>query len=213
MLPAVPLHSNNNFLPAAVSAMQRHVAAVVDSCGSLLPLPQPLCSPRRACQSYVCAFSTAGLVLEPLPVGAWAMLAVTTAVATKTLTFAQVGAGSRLLAVGSSSVCRRLAMGGAAALCWRSSGRCDLPPWMPAVDVHLLQHLPLSQAFSAFTNDVIWLIVVSFFFARVSREQACALHCPAALRQHACSGGRLQKAHAVARPAATQLLQWLGHIC
>lgn len=25
------------------------------------------------------------------------------------------------------------------------------------------------QAFSAFTNDVIWLIVVSFFFARVSR--------------------------------------------
>lgn len=32
----------------------------------------------------------AGLVLEPLPVGAWAMLAVTTAVATKTLTFAQV---------------------------------------------------------------------------------------------------------------------------
>ncbi|PRW20804.1 Dicarboxylate transporter chloroplastic [Chlorella sorokiniana] len=56
------------------------------------------------------ASTIAGLVLEPLPVGAWAMLAVTTAVATKTLTFA--------------------------------------------------------QAFSAFTNDVIWLIVVSFFFAR-----------------------------------------------
>lgn len=52
----------------------------------------------------------AGLVLEPLPVGAWAFLAVTTAVATKTLTFA--------------------------------------------------------NAFNAFTNDVIWLIVVSFFFAR-----------------------------------------------
>ncbi|KAL4428826.1 hypothetical protein ABPG77_005264 [Micractinium sp. CCAP 211/92] len=52
----------------------------------------------------------AGLVLEPLPVGAWAFMAVTTAIATKTLTFA--------------------------------------------------------QAFSAFTNDVIWLIVVSFFFAR-----------------------------------------------
>ncbi|GAB4819400.1 hypothetical protein N2152v2_006446 [Parachlorella kessleri] len=52
----------------------------------------------------------AGLVLEPLPVGAWAFLAVTTAVATKTLTFA--------------------------------------------------------AAFTAFTNDVIWLIVVSFFFAR-----------------------------------------------
>ena len=43
--------------------------------------------------------------------GAWAFLAASTAVATKTLTFA--------------------------------------------------------QTFSAFTNDVIWLIVVSFFFARV----------------------------------------------
>ncbi|EFN55902.1 hypothetical protein CHLNCDRAFT_56149 [Chlorella variabilis] len=52
----------------------------------------------------------AGLVLEPLPVGAWAFLSVSTAIATKTLTF-------------------------------------------PA-------------AFCAFTNDVIWLIVVSFFFAR-----------------------------------------------
>ncbi|KAK9820754.1 hypothetical protein WJX81_000132 [Elliptochloris bilobata] len=51
----------------------------------------------------------AGLVLEPLPTGAWAFLAVTTAVATNTLSF--------------------------------------------------------GQAFSAFTNDVIWLIVVSFFFA------------------------------------------------
>lgn len=53
----------------------------------------------------------AGLVLEPLPVGAWAFISATTAIATKTLTF-------------------------------------------PAT-------------FTAFTNDVIWLIVVSFFFARV----------------------------------------------
>lgn len=53
----------------------------------------------------------AGLVLEPLPTGAWAFLAVTAAVATGTLTF--------------------------------------------------------SQAFTAFQNDVIWLIVVSFFFAAV----------------------------------------------
>jgi di/tricarboxylate transporter len=53
----------------------------------------------------------AGLVLEPLPTGAWAFLAVTAAVATKTLSFA--------------------------------------------------------QAFTAFQNDVIWLIVVSFFFAAV----------------------------------------------
>lgn len=33
--------------------------------------------------------AAAGLVLEPLPVGAWAFMAVTTAIATKTLTFAQ----------------------------------------------------------------------------------------------------------------------------
>jgi len=51
-----------------------------------------------------------GLVLEPLPVGAWAFLGLTTAVATKTLTF--------------------------------------------------------QAAFGAFTNDVIWLIVISFFFAK-----------------------------------------------
>ena len=61
----------------------------------------------------------AGLVLEPLPVGAWAFLAVTVAVATKTLTFA--------------------------------------------------------SAFSAFTNDVIWLIVVSFFFARVGGRALSSL--------------------------------------
>ena len=59
----------------------------------------------------------AGLVLEPLPTGAWAFLAVTTAIFTKTLTF--------------------------------------------------------GQAFGAFTNDVIWLIVVSFFFAAVS-VQCCS---------------------------------------
>ena len=60
---------------------------------------------------------TTGLVLEPLPTGAWAFLAVTVAVVTKTLTFA--------------------------------------------------------AAFSAFNNDVIWLIVVSFFFAKVrSRPQS-----------------------------------------
>ena len=53
---------------------------------------------------------TPGLVLEPLPTGAWAFLAVTVAVVTKTLSF--------------------------------------------------------GAAFGAFNNDVIWLIVVSFFFAK-----------------------------------------------
>lgn len=52
----------------------------------------------------------AGLVLTPLPVGAWAFLGLTVAVVTKTLTF--------------------------------------------------------QQAFSAMTNDVIWLIVLAFFFAK-----------------------------------------------
>nr|XP_043626508.1 dicarboxylate transporter 2.1, chloroplastic-like [Erigeron canadensis]XP_043626509.1 dicarboxylate transporter 2.1, chloroplastic-like [Erigeron canadensis]XP_043626510.1 dicarboxylate transporter 2.1, chloroplastic-like [Erigeron canadensis]XP_043626511.1 dicarboxylate transporter 2.1, chloroplastic-like [Erigeron canadensis] len=52
----------------------------------------------------------AGLVLSPLPVGAWAFLGLTATILTKTLTFA--------------------------------------------------------EAFSAFENEVIWLIVISFFFAR-----------------------------------------------
>lgn len=52
----------------------------------------------------------AGLVLSPLPVGAWAFLGLTVTVVTKTLTFA--------------------------------------------------------AAFNAFTSEVIWLIVISFFFAR-----------------------------------------------
>ncbi|KAL0367962.1 UNVERIFIED_CONTAM: Dicarboxylate transporter 2, chloroplastic [Sesamum calycinum] len=54
--------------------------------------------------------TVAGLILSPLPVGAWAFVCLTLTVVTKTLTFA--------------------------------------------------------AAFSAFTNEVIWLIVVSFFFSR-----------------------------------------------
>jgi hypothetical protein len=61
--------------------------------------------------SLLAVFTTtvAGLVLEPLPTGAWAAVCVTGAIASGALTFA--------------------------------------------------------QAFSAFRNDVIWLIVTSFFFA------------------------------------------------
>ena len=62
----------------------------------------------------------AGLVLAPLPTGAWAFLTATVAVATKTLTF--------------------------------------------------------SQCFGAFSNDVIWLIVVSFFFARVTPHLLSSTH-------------------------------------
>ncbi|XP_057430259.1 dicarboxylate transporter 2.1, chloroplastic-like [Lotus japonicus] len=74
-------------------------------------VPKPVEVTPQAWQLLSIFMSTiAGLVLSPLPVGAWAFLGLTTAVVTKTLTF--------------------------------------------------------TAAFSAFTNEVIWLIVISFFFAR-----------------------------------------------
>ncbi|GBG76965.1 hypothetical protein CBR_g23295 [Chara braunii] len=73
--------------------------------------PRPLAVSPAAWQLLAIFSSTiTGLVLGPLPVGAWAFLGLTTAVLTKTLSF--------------------------------------------------------SAAFSAFSSDVIWLIVISFFFAR-----------------------------------------------
>ncbi|EPS71302.1 glutamate/malate translocator [Genlisea aurea] len=74
-------------------------------------IPKPPEVTPQAWQLLSIFLSTvAGLVLSPLPVGAWAFIGLTTAVVTKTLRFA--------------------------------------------------------AAFSAFTSDVIWLIVISFFFAR-----------------------------------------------
>ncbi|KAJ1290050.1 hypothetical protein BS78_02G212400 [Paspalum vaginatum] len=73
--------------------------------------PRPAEVSPQAWQLLSIFLSTiAGLVLGPLPVGAWAFLGLTAAVATRTL--------------------------------------------------------PFAAAFSAFTNEVIWLIVISFFFAR-----------------------------------------------
>ena len=73
--------------------------------------PRPAEVSLQAWQLLSIFLSTiAGLVLGPLPVGAWAFLGLTAAVATHTL--------------------------------------------------------PFTAAFSAFTNEVIWLIVISFFFAR-----------------------------------------------
>lgn len=73
--------------------------------------PKPAAISQQAWQLLAIVLSTiTGLVLSPLPVGAWAFLGLTVTVLTKTLTF--------------------------------------------------------QAAFSAFTNDVIWLIVISFFFAR-----------------------------------------------
>ncbi|KAJ1396516.1 Solute carrier family 13 [Sesbania bispinosa] len=74
-------------------------------------VPKPVEVTPQAWQLLSIFLSTiAGLVLSPLPVGAWAFLGLTTSVVTKTLSF--------------------------------------------------------TAAFSAFTNEVIWLIVISFFFAR-----------------------------------------------
>ncbi|KVI01836.1 hypothetical protein Ccrd_019883 [Cynara cardunculus var. scolymus] len=74
-------------------------------------VPKPVEVTAQAWQLLAIFVSTiAGLVLSPLPVGAWALLGLTTTIVTKTLTF--------------------------------------------------------TTAFSAFTNEVIWLIVISFFFAR-----------------------------------------------
>jgi DASS family divalent anion:Na+ symporter len=73
--------------------------------------PRPAEVSPRAWQLLSIFLSTiAGLVLGPLPVGAWAFLGLTAAVATHTL--------------------------------------------------------PFAAAFAAFTNEIIWLIVISFFFAR-----------------------------------------------
>lgn len=74
-------------------------------------IPKPVEITPQAWQLLAIFLSTiAGLILNPLPVGAWAFLGLTTSIVTRTLTF--------------------------------------------------------SAAFSAFTNEVIWLIVISFFFAR-----------------------------------------------
>lgn len=74
-------------------------------------VPKPVGITSQAWQLLAIFLSTiAGLVLNPLPVGAWAFLGLTTAVLSKTLSF--------------------------------------------------------TAAFGAFTNEVIWLIVISFFFAR-----------------------------------------------
>ena len=74
----------------------------------LVPVPTGL-EPQAWTLLSVFVSTIAGLVLEPLPTGAWAAVAATAAVSSGALSFA--------------------------------------------------------QAFSAFRNDVIWLIVVSFFFA------------------------------------------------
>ncbi len=106
--------SGNSGKPAAVWEGVKPLPFVV-SVGVGLALrylvAKPVAVTTQAWQLLAIFLSTiTGLVLSPLPVGAWAFLGLTVAVVTKTLTF--------------------------------------------------------GAAFGAFTNDVIWLIVISFFFAR-----------------------------------------------
>ncbi|WCJ18780.1 Dicarboxylate transporter 2.1 chloroplastic [Euphorbia peplus] len=112
--PHFPIHSSsqpNDPPPPQGAKVLPFILSV--SIGLLLRflIPKPVEVTAQAWQLLAIFVSTiAGLVLNPLPVGAWAFLGLTTSIVTKTLTF--------------------------------------------------------STAFSAFTNEVIWLIVISFFFAR-----------------------------------------------
>ncbi|KAI6678450.1 hypothetical protein NL676_039246 [Syzygium grande] len=84
----------------------------IRSSSSPSPSPPAAASAAAAAWQLLAIFAStiAGLVLGPLPVGAWSFLGLTASVATRTL--------------------------------------------------------PFPAAFSAFTSEVIWLIVISFFFAR-----------------------------------------------
>ncbi|XP_031393801.1 dicarboxylate transporter 2.1, chloroplastic [Punica granatum] len=101
--PAKPILEGAKPLPFAISIAIGLIVRFL--------IPKPVEVSPQAWQLLAIFLSTiAGLVLSPLPVGAWAFLGLTASIVTKTLAF--------------------------------------------------------STAFSAFTNEVIWLIVISFFFAR-----------------------------------------------
>ncbi|KAL1534355.1 cytochrome P450-dit2 [Salvia divinorum] len=101
--PASPPLQGAKILPLIISV------AIGAAVRFLVPKP-PEVTPQAWQLLSIFLSTIAGLVLSPLPVGAWAFIGLTTSILTKTLSFA--------------------------------------------------------SAFSAFTNEVIWLIVISFFFAR-----------------------------------------------
>ncbi|CAL5001574.1 unnamed protein product [Urochloa decumbens] len=100
--------------PAAAAGGAKPIPLLISLAAGLAVrflVPRPAEVTPQAWQLLSIFLSTiAGLVLGPLPVGAWAFLGLTATVATRTL--------------------------------------------------------PFTAAFGAFTNEVIWLIVISFFFAR-----------------------------------------------
>ncbi|KAK3133588.1 hypothetical protein QOZ80_6AG0538370 [Eleusine coracana subsp. coracana] len=117
LLPALASQTSNSnpdpypAPPAAGAKLVPLVISVAVGLAVRFLAPRPADVSPEAWQLLSIFLSTiAGLVLGPLPVGAWAFLGLTAAVATHTL--------------------------------------------------------PFTAAFSAFTNEVIWLIVISFFFAR-----------------------------------------------
>ncbi|XP_078162638.1 dicarboxylate transporter 2.1, chloroplastic isoform X1 [Carex rostrata] len=120
-----PLHASSSTPPPPPPDPKPQLTKEAPSGAKLVPLvisvgiglavrflvPKPVEVTQQAWQLLAIFLSTvAGLVLSPLPVGAWAFIGLTASILTKTLSFA--------------------------------------------------------AAFSAFTNEVIWLIVISFFFAR-----------------------------------------------
>lgn len=112
--PHYPIQASKSTPPPPPLQGAKPIPLVISLCIGLIVrfvVPKPLEVTPEAWQLLSIFLSTiAGLVLSPLPVGAWAFLGLTASVVTKTLSF--------------------------------------------------------SAAFSAFTNEVIWLIVISFFFAR-----------------------------------------------
>lgn len=112
-----PTRRRNNFLTLTTGLLRRHAKLlpliISVSVGLLVrfAIPKPSRVTTKAWQLLAIFLTTiSGLILSPLPVGAWSFACLTLVVVTDTLSFA--------------------------------------------------------QAFIAFTNEVIWLIVASFFFSR-----------------------------------------------
>jgi len=101
--PSPPQPQGAKLIPLAISVS---IGLIVRF---LIPRPEQVTSQGWQLLS-IFLFTISGLVLGPLPVGAWAFIGLTASIVTKTL--------------------------------------------------------PFSTAFAAFTNELIWLIAISFFFAR-----------------------------------------------
>ncbi|KAK1423763.1 hypothetical protein QVD17_19071 [Tagetes erecta] len=110
---AIPTHSRRSIRLLNFSGAKPIPLAISISVGLIVAfaIPKPAEVSKKAWRLFAIFLTTiSGLIMGPLPVGAWAFVCLTISVLTKTLSF--------------------------------------------------------KSAFDAFTNEVIWLIVVSFFFSR-----------------------------------------------